>query len=61
MRCMDLTTPASRKIDRLAEIDFALKDLLEVLHIWRDVTTPYTIEKYAEWDTLLDEKRALTA
>lgn len=46
---------------RIHGINFALTDLREVLHIWRDVTNFYTAEKWAEWDRLLDERMWLQA
>ena len=46
---------------RIGEINSALRQIRDVLAIWRDSPEPhpYTIEKLAEWDALLDERVAL--
>lgn len=47
---------------RIAEIDYALRDIAEVIAIWRDVkdaSDPYMVKLHREWDALLDEKAAL--
>ena len=49
---------------RLHSIDYSLRDIHETLQIWRDSkpeNDPYMRKLWAEWDSLLDEKRALLA
>ncbi len=44
---------------RIAEIDFALKDIQATLAIWRDEkdhTDPYIVKLFAEFDALITEK-----
>ncbi len=48
---------------RISEINFGLKDIQEVLAIWRDhkdATDPYIVKLYAEFDALTTEKARIT-
>ena len=41
---------------KLNEIEYALKDILETLAIWRDdkdINDPYIVKLYSEFDTLI--------
>lgn len=46
----------------LSEVNYALADIKETLHIWRDAPEgdAYVAKLWREWDEMLDRKRELT-
>ncbi len=56
---MDLNLKNRFKRLTIDQINYALADIKETLHIWRDTESDYTRKLWAEWDylILLKQKR----